>query len=328
MFSFTYNQIDDEAMKQANQKLSAMSESEIANQAELCRKKARKSSFVCSLLLLPFPVMLLFLLPQLVKSNDFNFLHVAFLALTVLFILYEVLAGVKFCKRSNKEIVLEYLKQQLLKKAEKKVEIEEEQRKINDTSFQISRIISIEESHPKMKILVDDVQKQFILEKEAEKTKAYSFSDIINYEIYENGKSKVQGRAGSALIGGAFFGIGGLIIGSSMSRSIDEECTQLKLIIRINDPIEPQIAIDYVVGTVNKSGNTYRKYIENLQSLCSHLEYMINSKTLEQSATAQPQNATTQKTPKEQLQELKEMLDSGLITQEDYELKKKQILGL
>jgi hypothetical protein len=31
---------------------------------------------------------------------------------------------------------------------------------------------------------------------------------------------------------------------------------------------------------------------------------------------------------KEQLQELKELLDYGLITQEDYEIKKKQILGL
>ena len=31
---------------------------------------------------------------------------------------------------------------------------------------------------------------------------------------------------------------------------------------------------------------------------------------------------------KEQLQELKEMLDDGLITQEDFEQKKKQILGL
>ena len=50
---------------------------------------------------------------------------------------------------------------------------------------------------------------------------------------------------------------------------------------------------------------------------------------MEQSfAAKQEAGALTAKTSKEQLQELKEMLDDGLITQEDYEQKKKQILGL
>ena len=68
---------------------------------------------------------------------------------------------------------------------------------------------------------------------------------------------------------------------------------------------------------------------ENLQSVCSMLEFMLNEKTLEQSSTVKQEEKTSEiKSPKEQLQELKEMLDDGLITQEDFEQKKKQILGL
>ena len=115
-----------------------------------------------------------------------------------------------------------------------------------------------------------------------------------------------------------------------MSRNINEKCNQLKLIIRLNDFDCPQIMISYVDNVDwDKSGWMYRKMKENLQSVCSMLEFMLNEKTLEQSSTVKQEGKTSeQKSQKEQLQELKEMLDDGLITQEDFEQKKKQILGL
>lgn len=56
----------------------------------------------------------------------------------------------------------------------------------------------------------------------------------------------------------------------------------------------------------------------------------MNAKTLEQSAGEKTVNQIIkeEKTLKEQMQELKEMLDSGLITPEEYEQKKKQLLNL
>ena len=199
---------------------------------------------------------------------------------------------------------------------------------IND--FKISKIFDIKNDALKgIKLLVDSENKKFIFQnKDAVCIKPYNFSDILNYEVYENGKSQVQGRAGSTLIGGAFFGLGGLIVGSSMSRNINEKCNDLKLIIRINDLENPQIVIPYIRTQCDKSGWMYRDAVKNVQELCSLLEYIINSKTLEQSANTQSQINVTEKSPKEQLQELKEMLDDGLITQEDYEQKKKQIIGL
>ena len=179
------------------------------------------------------------------------------------------------------------------------------------------------------KLLINNNTKEFVYQKGKYSSKVYKFSDLINYEVYENGKSQVQGRAGSALIGGAFFGLGGLIVGSSMSRKINEKCNQLKLIIRLNDFNCPQIVITYVDNVDwDKNGWAYRNMKENLQSVCSMLEFMLNEKTLEQSSTVKQEESHAKKSNKEQLQELKEMLDDGLITQEDFEQKKKQILGL
>ena len=200
-----------------------------------------------------------------------------------------------------------------------------------DNNFTISKEIPILASGwASTKLLIDNHSKKFIYKKGKSFSKTYKFSDLINYEVYENGKSKVQGRAGSALIGGAFFGLGGLIVGSSMSRNINEKCNQLKLIIRLNDFNYPQIVITYVDNVDwDKSGWVYRNMKENIQAVCSMLEYMLNEKTLEQSSSVkQEEKPIEQKSAKEQLQELKEMLDDGLITQEDFEQKKKQILGL
>jgi hypothetical protein len=179
------------------------------------------------------------------------------------------------------------------------------------------------------KLLINNQSKTFVYQKGTYNSKTYNFSDLINYEVYENGQSQVQGRAGSALIGGAFFGLGGMIVGSSMSRNINDKCNQLQLIIRLNDFNSPQIIIDYCKNSnLDKSSILYRNIKNNLQTVCSMLEYMLNEKTLEQSFATKTTTPAIKVTGKDQLKELKEMLDDGLITQEDYEKKKKQILEI
>ena len=94
-----------------------------------------------------------------------------------------------------------------------------------DENFTATRTIKILASGwTSTRLLVDNANKKFVLQKGKSFSKAYNFSDLINYEVYENGLSKVKGTAGKALIGGAFFGLGGLIVGSSMSKNIKEKC--------------------------------------------------------------------------------------------------------
>ena len=203
---------------------------------------------------------------------------------------------------------------------------------MSNGDFAVSKTIGIAASgRSSSKLLIDNEHKLFIYQQGNSLSKTYHFSDLINYEVYENGQSKVKGRAGSALIGGAFFGLTGLIVGSSMSRKIEDKCNQLKLMIRLNDLDHPQIVITYVDNVAwDKTGFTYRTMKENLQQVCAALEYIMNAKTLEQAAAERPETQLLKevKPLKEQLQELKEMLDSGLITQEEYEQKKKLLLNL
>lgn len=232
--------------------------------------------------------------------------------------------------RTDNDWVVDYVKSKHLTSSPEGLELLKQANVVSDSSFVLDKSIDIiSTGWSTSKILIDNQNKKFIYQKGKKYSKTYSFSDLINYEVYENGKSQVQGRAGSALIGGAFFGLGGAIVGASRSRSINEKCNQLKLILRVNDFNCPEIVITYVNNVdIDKNSSLYNNIKSNLQSVCSMFEYILNEKTLEQSFVIKHEEKTPiQPSRKEQLQELKEMLDEGLITQEDYEQKKKQILG-
>lgn len=167
-------------------------------------------------------------------------LGIVSIVLSTLFILF----GSFDRKKSDKVLASRKIRRDLSKHIINKVILDEEKSHFSDPNFVISKTINIKTSSrwTTNKFFIDNINKKFIYCNDNKYSKAYRFTDIINYEVYENGKSKVQGRAGSALIGGAFFGLGGLIVGSSMSKNIDELCNNLKLIIRLNDFENPQIS--------------------------------------------------------------------------------------
>ena len=160
------------------------------------------------------------------------------------------------------------------------------------------------------------------------KSREYKFADLLRYEITEDGDSVVKGTAGRALVGGMFFGLGGAIIGSSMSRKVKNKCSQLNVIIYLNDVNNPTINIPVLNVETNKNSDIYRNAISLAQEICGTLEYAMNQKTLQESSSSNEAQQKEEPSKKEQLKELKEMLDEGLITQEEFDKKKKQILGL
>jgi hypothetical protein len=325
-----FKRLQQETENLAKEKLSKMSDEEINKKANNYKSKLIKTYAICGILSAIIFISFFCCLPLIAEGEPIEtgllvFLIVFAIAITSIFPISLFIDT----RKEPKELVLQALKKEMQPEVVNK--INQTQVNIIDSSFIVSKTIDIMASGwSSTKLLIDNQNKKFVYQKGKSFSKTYKFSDLINYEVYENGKSQVQGRAGSALIGGAFFGLGGLIVGSSMSRNINEKCNQLKLIIRLNDFNCPQIVITYVDNVDwDKNGWTYRNMKENLQSVCSMLEFMLNEKTLEQSSTVKQEEKTSeQKSQKEQLQELKEMLDDGLITQEDFEQKKKQILGL
>ena len=179
----------------------------------------------------------------------------------------------------------------------------------------------------KYRFLVDKENKKFAVVERNRTVRIYDFSKVISYEIQEDGASVVKGSVGRSLIGGLFFGITGAVIGSSGKRKISNFCTDLRLLIRLNDLEEPLLNMQVINFQVDKQSAVYKNAKQMLYEICAYLEYMINDKTLEQSAK-ETNVSEENKTTKEKLNELKELLNENYITEEEYNEKKKKILNL
>ena len=323
--------------KEAERQLSQLTESQKQNLAKKHKKYTLCVDSIFGSLLTLFNIATIIIIPILVRLEEKEEEPTPVFAWIFLFFMLSISIGVtvwlfwdlkRTLGQTTKELAIRATVFEFKKNGAASKILQ--QSKITDPNFKVSKEVPILASGwLSAKLLIDYDSKKFIYRKGNNFSQAHKFSDIINYEIYENGKSKVQGRAGSALIGGAFLGLGGLIVGSSMGRSVDSKCNQLELIIRVNNSIMPQIKITFINNLdLDKSSDTYKKTRDNLHLICSELEYMINAKKLEEPTKQTPPPTMVNASKKEQLQELKEMLDDGLITQEDYEQKKKQILGL
>lgn len=211
---------------------------------------------------------------------------------------------------------------------------ESNERALGYQGFYISKICKFSENFLNYKkysaLYIDDKNKQWsICYYDSSQFKIYKYSDLNSFELFENGNSKVQGRAGSALVGGYFFGVIGAIAGASRSKKINEVCSSLQVKINVNDLDNPVLSIILNDTPIKKSSDAYLSLMNQAKSLISNLEFISSSKNIDAVSKIKKSIDLQNNQPlKEQLQELKDMLNEGLITQEEFEQKKKQILNL
>lgn len=186
----------------------------------------------------------------------------------------------------------------------------------------------------KTKIIVDNKEKKIQFEIQKVKTRKFDFTEILKYEVYENGDKVVSGNVGKALVGGFFFGIGGALLATQASKRVNSNCSDLRIFIYFKDIDFPSIEIPIISSETSKSTEHYSNKVSLLKEICALLEFAINQKDLETYKEREEENEEVEKTledkksDKQKLKELKEMLEEGLISEKDFEKKKKQILGL
>lgn len=196
-------------------------------------------------------------------------------------------------------------------------------KKANDEeldSFSITKKIGsfIEFDDNQMKWLIPD---GFLGKKK--NPKIYKYSDIVDFELLEDGESITKGGLGRAVAGGVLFGgvgavVGG-ITGGKKSKSI---CNSLKIKITINDINNPVVYINILTSPTKKDNFIYKSLFKSAQECLSTLQ-LICSKQEPQ----EEKNVSTISNADEILK-YKNLLDSGIITQEEFDGKKKQLLGL
>ena len=162
--------------------------------------------------------------------------------------------------------------------------------------------------------------------------KIFRFEELRSFELLEDDSQIVGGGVGMALAGGALFGTGGAIAGSMVSgKKTKKTVDNLLLKINLRAIDFPCVIIPYITKTVKVTSNEYKKALGAAQQTISCIELIIEMmdeqrQQIKSEVNAAPTPAAAD--PVEQVKKLKELMDMGVLSQEEFEVKKRELLGL
>lgn len=151
-----------------------------------------------------------------------------------------------------------------------------------------------------------------------------NFSDIRSFELIEDGDSVTKGGIGRSLVGGALFGGAGAVVGAITANKKKEYCDSLRVEITTNDKSIPSFHIPYISKrTKVKSGEYENAYIIASQLITTLQSVCDNKKETDNIIQRESENSIVEK-----MKKYKELLDLGIITEEEFNKKKQETLGL
>lgn len=148
----------------------------------------------------------------------------------------------------------------------------------------------------------------------------YSFKNLVDYELVVDGETYSKGGAsiGRALVGGALFGGAGAIIGGSTGKRKQKEIIKKMYIkISLKHPYDTYTEILLISSETKKGGLIYNTMTGAANNILALLDFMVVSEPSVPVSSAA-----------DELLKYKQLLDCGLLTEEEFLEKKKQLLNL
>lgn len=106
-------------------------------------------------------------------------------------------------------------------------------------------------------------------------TLVFPYSDIISYELLQDGETITKGSLGGAIVGGALFGGVGAIVGSSMGSKTKQEISEYRIKIVTKNTCYPEVYINFLTtGKVKSDSILFKSHSGNAQHILSLLAIM------------------------------------------------------
>ncbi len=192
------------------------------------------------------------------------------------------------------------------------------------------------------KISFDDTHKLW----QAKQMPVFRYEDISDFEIVEEREERTtatttstaktkSGGVGRAVAGGLLFGPVGAIVGSNTGKrktitkgttntSSTEYYTKLGIRIMLNTVELPSITVHFIERSVPVLGCD--KIIDEINNATGFMNIILKAKETEKSVKNEATNSSNSLA--EEIIKFKELLDNGLISEEEFTAKKMQILGI
>lgn len=161
-----------------------------------------------------------------------------------------------------------------------------------------------------------------------EKAIPYNYEGLVDFELLEDGSSITKGGLGRAVVGGMLFGSTGAVVGSiTGKKKTKQTCTHLEIKITVNHAKNHTHYIKLISSSTSRESLTYKSAFRTAQDLLALLQLICHQRDTKQETTPQPSQQQTP-SPVDELRKYKQLLDDGIINEEEFQAKQKQLLGL
>lgn len=149
----------------------------------------------------------------------------------------------------------------------------------------------------------------------------WSYDNFENLEVIEDENDIIQGGLSSAVVGGALFGSVGAMVGGAVGKkTIKKEVKKLEIKIILRNSSIPEVRVILIQTPTKSDSLAYKKAYDIVEQIVKKFTDIKNLRDVS--------HQRTEMSPADEILKYKNLLDAGAITQEEYDAKKKQLLGL
>lgn len=161
-------------------------------------------------------------------------------------------------------------------------------------------------------LIIDSEHGWFRIKRFMQSGLVLNLADINGYEIVENGVTVTSGGLGRAKVGA-----------STSKKNSDSIIDNLKIKINMNDLNLPVTYISLITTKTKISSLTYKMEIKRADNIISSLDILVK-----QYQNVVPVSEPTKLLATDEIRKFKALLDEGIINQEEFNAKKKELLNL
>ena len=155
----------------------------------------------------------------------------------------------------------------------------------------------------------------------------FSYDHLLSYELLEDDQSIIKGGLGSAVAGGLLFGGVGAIVGGVVGkRKTNGICSSMKIRVSLKNTYADVVYINFIAAQTKTNTFFYKSAQSNAQKCITLLETIIDLNR--QNSNNHPTTIIQSDSVADEIIKFKSLLDQGIITQEEFDKKKKELLGL
>lgn len=169
-------------------------------------------------------------------------------------------------------------------------------------------------------ILIDDKNKWFKIGNDI-----FRYDNLLSFELLEDGQTITKGGLGRAVAGGLLFGgVGAIVGGVTGGKKTKGVCTSMKIRVTLKNAHIDVVYIPLITAETKTNGFLYKTMQSSAQSCISALEIIADQNNCEQKKESESDTVSAA----DEILKFKNLMEAGIITQEEFEAKKKQLLGI